>query len=43
MFDYSVLSRCIILYMIYDPLLDRPFHKDFSGVCLIFGGCIPNK
>ena len=21
-------------------LLERPFHKDFNGVCFILGGCI---
>ena len=33
--DISVSSRC---KFIYDQLLERPFHKDLNGVCLIFGG-----
>ena len=40
MFDISVLSRCSL---IYDPLLERPFHKAFNGACFIFVRCITAK
>ena len=40
MFDVSVCSRC---NFICDPLLGRPFHKDFNDVCFIMGGCILAK
>ena len=40
-FVFLINVRCNLIY--YDPPLDRPFHKDFNGVSLILGGCIPDN
>ena len=40
LFDISFLSRCSL---IYDPLLERPFHKAFNVACCIFVRCIAAK
>ena len=40
---FSINVRYFSCSLIYDPQLERPFHKDFNGVCFFFGGCILAK